>query len=150
MTWRTTFFCLLAVAFALPAAAQSRPVRSDQDILVQLERDWDAALRRHDVAFIDGILADEFVVTYDDGSRGDRAEELAQAASSNQQIDSSTQDEFMVKEYGDTAIVWFTLHLVGPSRGQTLQLNLRFTDVYVLRDGRWKCVSSHSTRVIAP
>jgi ketosteroid isomerase-like protein len=151
MTWRTTLCCLLAVAWAVPAAAaQSKPVRSDQEVLVQIERDWDAALRNHDVAFIDGILADDFVVTYDDGTRADRAEELAQAASFNQHIDSSTQDEFMVKEYGNTAIVWFTLHLVGPSNGQTLALNLRFTDVYVLQAGRWKCVSSHSTRIIAP
>ena len=150
MTWRMTFFCLLAVAMALPARAQSGPVRSDQEVLVQIERDWDAAFRRNDAAFIDGILADEFVVTYDDGSRGDRAKELALAVSFNQKVDSSTQDEFIVKEYGNTAIVWFTLHLVGPSKGQTLALNYRFVDVFVLRDARWQCVSSQSTRISAP
>jgi hypothetical protein len=26
-------------------------------------------------------------------------------------------------------------------------LTLRYTDVWVLRDGRWQCVSTHSTRV---
>lgn len=148
MTWRTTLFSFLTVVLGVPAVAQSQGVRSDQDILMQLERDWDAAFRRNDAAFIAGILADEFVVTYDDGSRGDRATELALAASFNQKIDSSTQDEFMVKEYGDTAIVWFTLHLVGPSKGQTLALNYRFIDVFVLRDARWQCVSSQSTKVI--
>ena len=117
---------------------------------MQLERDWDAAFRRNDVAFIDGILAEEFVVTYDDGSRGDRARELALAASFNQKIDSSTLDEFIVKEYGDTAVVWFTLHLVGPSNGQTLELTFRFVDVFVLRATRWQCVSSQSTRVTSP
>ena len=87
MTWRTTFCCLLVAVWAVPAAAaQSRPVRSDQDVLMQLERDWDAAFHRHDVAFIDRILADEFVVTYDDGVRADRKTELELAASLNENI----------------------------------------------------------------
>ena len=64
-----------------------------------------------------GLLADEFIATYDDGSRGDKAKELALAAEFNQQVESAIQDEFTVKVYGDTAVVWFTLHLVGTNRG---------------------------------
>ena len=115
-----------------------------------MERDWDAALRRNDVQFIDSILADEFVVTYDDGTRGDRATELAVAATFNPKGESSRLDEFIVKEYGNTAIVWFTLHLTGSVQGRASELTLRYTDVYVLRDAKWKCVSSQSTRVVAP
>jgi ketosteroid isomerase-like protein len=135
---------------ALPAAAQSKPVQSDQDVLMQLERDWDAALRHNDVKFIDAILADDFIVTYDDGSRGDRMAELAFAASFDQAVESSMLDEFIVKEHGNTAIVWFTLHLTGPIKGQTVELNYRFTDVFVLRDTKWLCVSSQSTRLLSP
>ena len=127
--------------------AQSAPVRSDQDILIQLEHDWDAAFHRHDAAFIDRILADEFIVTYDNGVRADRNVELELAKSLNENIESSMLDEFIVKEYGNTAVVWFTLHLVGPINGQRVQNDYRFTDVFVLRDGRWQCVSSQSTHV---
>ena len=130
-----------------PADAQSAPVRSDQDILIQLEHDWDAAFHRHDAAFIDRILADEFIVTYDNGVRADRTLELELAKSLDENIESSTMDEFIVKEFGNTAVVWFTLHLVGPINGQRVQNDYRFTDVFVLRDGRWQCVSSQSTRV---
>ena len=129
------------------ARAQSAPVRSDQDILVQLEHDWDAAFHRHDAAFIDRILADEFIVTYDNGVRADRKVELELATSLNENIESSSLDEFIVKEFGNTAVVWFTLHLVGPINGQRVQNDYRFTDVFVLRDGRWQCVSSQSTHV---
>ena len=54
-----------AAAAAVPgqAEAQGRRVRSDQEILEQLERDWDDAFRRKDIAFIDSILADDFVAT---------------------------------------------------------------------------------------
>src|SRR4051812_39984513 len=108
----------LLLLFAQSAAAQQAPpVKSDQDILVQLERDWDKAFHTHDVASIDKILADEFIVTYDDGLRADRKKELELAASFDEHVDSSTLDEFIVKEFGNTAIVWFTLRLVGPVNG---------------------------------
>jgi ketosteroid isomerase-like protein len=144
---------LLLFAFLVPAVAasggQSAPVRSDQQNLIKLERDWDAAFHRKDVAFIDSILAEEFVSTYGDGSRGDRAKELKLATEFNQQIDSSTLDEFVVKVYGNTAVVWFTQRLVGPSKGQPLTLTYRYVDVFVMRDGRWQCVASQSTKVTA-
>ena len=142
--------CVIVVLTVMPprAGAQASRVKSDQDILIELEHNWDAAFRRHDAAFIATILADEFVVTYDDGSRGDRARELELAVTFNQTAESATMDEFIVKEFGNTAVVWFTLHLVGPSRGQTLEVDYRYTDVFVLRDGRWQCVSSQSTRVV--
>ena len=150
MTWRDTLLSLLAVLAAVTTTgAQTGRVRSDQEILVQLEQDWDAASRRKDVRFIENILADEFVATYNDGSRGDRAKELALAADFNQQIDSSTLDEFIVKVYGDTAVVLMSQHLVGPSQGRQLELTLRYVDVFVMRAGRWQCVASQSTRVSA-
>lgn len=145
---RAAGFCaLLVCGITAAVAAQSAPVRSDQDILIQLERDWDAAFHRHDAAFIDRILADEFIVTYDNGVRADRKVELQLAASLNENIESSAMDEFIVKEFGNTAVVWFTLHLIGPVKGERVQNDYRFTDVFVLRDGRWQCVSSQSTRV---
>ncbi len=140
---------LLATCWALtaPAAAQNRPVRSDQQILIQLERDWDTAFRAKDIPFLENILADEFVATYGDGSLGDKTRELTLAKEFNKQVDSSTQDEFSVKIYGDTAIVWFRQTLTGPSKGQKLEVVYRYVDVFVLRSGRWQCVSSQSTRV---
>ena len=150
MAWRNTLFFFLAVASAVTVSgAQSQRVKSDQDILIQLEQDWDSAFHRRDVPFIANILADEFVATYGDGTRGDRAKELSIAANFDRQIDSSTLDEFTVKVFGDTAVVWFTQHLLGPSQGRQLALTYRYVDVFVLRDGRWQCVASQSTKVTA-
>ena len=150
MTWRETLLCLLAVVSAVQASgAQSQRVRSDQEILIQLEQDWDDAFHRKDVGFIENILTDEFIATYGDGTRGDKAKELALAATFNQEIESSTLDEFTVKVYGDTAVVWFTQHLIVSSQGRALALTYRYVDVFVVRGGRWQCVASQSTRVAA-
>jgi ketosteroid isomerase-like protein len=140
--------CVLAAACAVPAfAGQRPPVESDQEVLIRLERGWNEAFYRKDIAFIRNLLADDFIATYDDGSRGDKAKELALAAEFNQQVESAIQDEFTVKVYHDTAVVWFTLHLVGNRQGQRAELTLRYTDVWMLSDGRWLCVSTQSTRV---
>ena len=141
------WLCLILVAAStVPVSAAQRPAASDQEVLIALEQRWNEAFYRKDVAFIREILADEFIATYDDGSRGDKAKELALAAEFNQQVESAIQDEFTVKVYRDTAVVWFTLRLVGVRQGQRGELTLRYTDVWVMRDGRWQCVSTQSTR----
>ena len=148
MTWRAPFFFVLVAVWAVAASgSQDQPVQSDQQILIQLERDWDAAFHRKDVPFIEHILADEFVATYGDGSRGDKAKELTLAAEFSRQIDSSALDEFTVKVYGDTAVVWFSRHLVGPSQGRRLEVTYRYIDVFVWRASRWQCVASQSAKV---
>jgi len=145
---RHVLCCVVAAAWAIPASAsQQPPVRSDQEILIELEQGWNEAFYRKDVAFIENLLADEFMATYDDGSRGDKAKELALTAEFNQQVESAIQGEFTVRVYRDTAVVWFTLHLVGIRQGQRAEMTFRYTDVWVLRDGRWRCVSTHSTKV---
>jgi hypothetical protein len=150
MARRTALVFLLATAWAVGApGAQDRPVRSDQEVLTELERNWDTAFLHNDTTFIENVLADEFVATYPDGTRGDRAKELSLAAEFDQQIESSTLDDFLVKIYGDTAVVWFTRQLVGPSQGRRLELTYRYVDVFVWRAGRWQCVASQSTKVNA-
>jgi hypothetical protein len=141
---------LAMVATAIPSASQRTPVESDQEILIKLEQSWNEAFYSKNIAFIETLLADEFIATYEDGSRGDKAKELALAAEFNQQVESAIQDEFTVKVYRDTAVVWFTLRLVGVRQGQRAELTLRYTDVWIMRDGRWQCVSSQSTRLNPP
>ena len=141
--------CVLTVTCnaALTEASAHQPVQSDQQVLIELERGWNAAVYRQDADFVSSLLADEFIVTYDDGARGDKARELSLIAQFNQQVVSAVQDDFTVRVYQDTAVVWFTLNLVGMRQGQRAELTLRYTDVWVQRDGRWQCVSSQSTRV---
>ena len=149
MRWlRYVLCCVLAVAWTGAASpSHSQPIKSDQQILIELERGWNEAFYRKDVAFIEDLLAEEFMATYDDGSRGDKARELALTTEFNQQVVSAIQDEFTVRVYRETAVVWFTLRLVGIRQGQRTEVTFRYTDVWVLRDGRWRCVSTQSTKV---
>ena len=128
-------------------ALRAQRVQSAQQILIQLERDWVEALQRNDVAFVDSVLAPEFIATYGDGSRGDRVRELQLVKDFNQQVDTWTVDEFTVKVFRDTAVVWFTQRMVGPIQGKPTEIVTRYMDVFVNRDGKWLCVGSQSTKV---
>jgi ketosteroid isomerase-like protein len=147
MARHSPVWLVVAVLLAVAPAASAQRVMSDQDTLIELEQKWNAAFQSRDATFIETLLDDDFVVTYDDGARGDKAKELSLAAAFNQQIDSSRLDEFIIKVYGNTAVVLFTLHLVGPVNGTPTPITYRYVDVWVNRDGVWKCVTSQSTRV---
>jgi ketosteroid isomerase-like protein len=136
---------MLVAAGATTAAAQG--VKSDQQTLMDLERQWDSAFRNRDVKFIESILEPDFIATYEDGSRADKAKELALAGAFDQQIDDSELDDFTIKINGDTAVVWFTLHLLGPVQGKSVEIAYNYIDVWVLRNGQWKCIGSQSTRL---
>lgn len=144
---------VIGVAVALlamgGASARAQEVKSDQQVLIELERQWDAAFHRGDATFIETLLADEFIATYGDGSRGDKAKELSLATDQRQQVDSSRLDEFIVRTFGNTAVVWFTQILVGPVNGKPTEVRYRYVDVWVNRGGRWLAVASQSTRLNA-
>ena len=144
---RPLSWMLAAALLAAAAPADAQSAQSTRETLIELERSWNDAVYSGDVDVIDRLLADEFLGTYDDGSRGDKAREMDLVANFNQAVISAVQDDFRVAIYGDTAVVWFTLHLVGLRQGQEAELTLRYTDVWIRRDGRWQCVSAHSTRV---
>ena len=149
MSWRSALLVLL-VLVPSAAVAQSKPVRSDQEILIQLEKDWDEAFLRKDIKFIETILAPEFIATYGDGSRGDKAKELKLTEEFNQQVFGSAIGDFTVKVFGNSAVVWLTKRMIGPKDGKPIEVAYQYIDVFVLRDGRWQCVASQSTKLTAP
>ena len=142
--------CVSVVLVAATPSVHAQDVKSDQDVLIELERQWDAAIHRGDAAFLETVLADEFIATYGDGTRGDKAKELALVRENTQQVDSRRLDDFIVKIYRDTAVVWFTQRMVGPVQGKPTEVAYRYIDVWVVRDGRWQCIASQSTKLTAP
>jgi len=147
MTLRFRALGLVAALISVSAAAHAQDVKSDQQVLIELEMAWDAAFHKQDAKFIETLLADEFIATYGDGSRGDKAKELSLATETKQQVDSSRLDEFIIKIFGNTAVVWFTQILVGPVNGKPTEVRYRYVDVWVIRNGRWLAVASQSTRL---
>ena len=133
--------CLLLLcplSFAVPCpTGEAR----DGDALIQIEQAWARALELRDTAGLSCILADEFEDAGPDGTLTDRATTLARAA------------EHPAVHHDLSALRAHIQSDVGYIRGLATAINaqgkivarVRFTDVYVYREGRWQCVAGHES-----
>ena len=130
--------------------AQSAQPRGDHSAIEELEQRLAAAWVNGDRAFIDGLLADDWTVIDPSGRVLTKRQVLDEAfASADRRIDAMTIDEVQVRMVGGVAVATGRTRASGSYRGQQATVTLRFTDVFVLRDGRWYVVASQGT-VVAP
>jgi ketosteroid isomerase-like protein len=137
---------LLAIS-STPLKAQSGNV---EQVLLQLERDWEQANAKNDMTTIERILAPEFVITDSDGRLTTRAERIARGRSGAIKFQSFTVDDYQVHVVGDTAIVTGRVTQKGVRDGKDITGQERFTDTFVRRGGQWQAVATHSSRIAKP
>jgi ketosteroid isomerase-like protein len=124
----------------LQATQDAAAIRQLEAIEEQLASTW----KNHDCAGWGALLADDWSVTHIDAQviTKDQALEMCRTGPPV----TSAVDRLAVRLYGDTAIVTGrTKATVSGTAPQTV--TLRFTDVFVRRDGRWIAVASHATRL---
>ena len=150
---RATTWLVIAIAVAATVLAQDRkPATSGEDAatvehIKKLEHDRIQAGVRKDIASIAAATADEYIQIDWDGKVLDRTATLARIKSNNIRIQSNTLDEVDVRVYGDTAVVAGLAMRTGSMDGKDISAAIRYTRVYVRRDGRWQVVQFQQTRV---
>src|SRR5208283_2032338 len=129
--------CPLASATPCPTAQTK-----DEAALVQIEQTWARALEEQDVSALMCILADEFEDAGPSGTLADRSKILARAAD-HRGVHHELSD-LHARLYGDFGYIrGVATTLLDHGR---LQEKIRFTDVYVYREGRWQCVAGQESR----
>jgi ketosteroid isomerase-like protein len=123
-------------------------VSAEQE-LIKLENRWNDAIVKHDWAFFDQILADDYISTDFDGNVGTKADFLEFLRSGESVIASSIVDDMKVRIYGDTAVVTGRTTTVNEQyQGKDLSGQYRWTDTWVKDSlGRWRCVAEHVSRI---
>jgi ketosteroid isomerase-like protein len=109
--------------------------------LTEVEHRWVEALRTHDTAALDDLLADGFVDSTFRGETRTKREVLAGPAAGGA-YRSLRLDDLAVRTYGSTAVVTGVNVLRGPAGDEA---RVRFTDVFIRRHGRWRAVSAQET-----
>jgi ketosteroid isomerase-like protein len=125
-------------------------VKSIEDTLIQIEHDWVDAMVRGDAARWSRYIADEWVLTYSDGTLVTKPMALADLKEGALRIESFRLDDMKVRVYGDTAVVTGQITEKSKFRDKDTSGVRRITDVFVKRDGRWQAVASHESDVSAP
>ena len=116
------------------------------ETLSGIEERLAAAWVEGDRLFIEETLADDWSVTDLTGQVLTKAEVLKEVfGSANRQIVSMQIDDIKVRPFGDWAIVTGRTKAAGEYQGEVAAVTLRFTDVFIYRDGRWQVVVSQAT-----
>jgi hypothetical protein len=135
----------LAILFGLTPWAWSAecPTRQAKtaDTLVAIEHGWAQALAHHDVASVDCILADEFEDAGVEGELSNRNQTLARIP--QRKPGSNQLSEMKAHIHGEMGYVR-GLNTVINGEGKAVA-RVRFTDIFVYRDGRWLAVAGHET-----
>jgi ketosteroid isomerase-like protein len=132
---------LLAVFCIAPlASAQSSDATAK---ILALENKWNLAYKQRDVAAMSSILADDFIITVEDGNTYSKSGYIAHAGDSRTKVEVSELLDMKVRLHGNTAIVTGQYHEVGTEKGKTYEYHDRLTDTWMFLDGRWQVVASH-------
>jgi ketosteroid isomerase-like protein len=142
----TIFSSLLAGALTVtglvapPTAGAAEQGKLEQE-LMQLERNWCSAVVKSDAAALGAILADDLTDVSAMGKVGSKAQDLADLKTDKTTV--CEDDMMQARVYGDAAVV------VGRATIKSASFNgqIRFTDTYIRRDGRWRCVASQATEI---
>jgi ketosteroid isomerase-like protein len=135
---------LAVVLAAAPAPAPIGGGDVTREVL-SVERQWNEARAQADVAALDRILVDDWTVTHVNGTTDTKAKYLADLKSGARKFAGSvTEDDVVVRVYGDTAVVAGSSDSTVTFNGQRQGGKLHFTRVYVKR-GAWKMIVSHAT-----
>lgn len=149
---RLAQFLLLTVAATLPFAPTpaKAAVGSDEQTITQMENDWGVALVKRDLAVIDRVVAPEYMYTDPEGSLSTKAQTDADLKSGAMTYETFKLDELKVRIFGDTALVYGLDTEKSSYKGKDTSGQYRFTDVFVRRNGTWKAVNTHSSKVAKP
>lgn len=140
----TLLVILLATAtISLMAATCPTNQSKEENTLVQAEQTWAKALEKHDSDVVSCLMAEEFQDTDSNGELHDRTQALAHIP--QRPAYSNRLENVRARVYGDFAFVR-GLNKVVDSSGKLLA-QVRFTDMFVYRDGRWQAVAGQETLV---
>jgi ketosteroid isomerase-like protein len=137
---RTCAFILCLLLVSVGVAAQEK---SDAATIRALETKWTESYKQHSIDILSSLLAEDFVITVEDGSTFSKAGYISHTADSSVKVEVAEQSDLKIRIHGDTAIVTGAYYEKGESNGKRYEYHDRLTDVWMKVGGKWKVVASH-------
>jgi hypothetical protein len=134
------------VALCVATQANARPATADEHAqFTAIENEWLTDIVRHDGYALFRLLAQDFAHVSWNGTVEDKKDA----------IDSALKTPARQKHLGDMTVNLFndtTAIVAGETRmgDGDGEVSVRFTDVFVRRDGLWQAVSAQETLIQAP
>ena len=152
---RTATGVVVAAAFFLVTAA-AMPARgqgagpSVEDQLKKMEKDRAAAVVKGDVATVEKLTSDDYILINANGQLSDKPTTMNNIKTGNIKLTANDVSDLKVRVYGNTAVVTGKSNATGSIGGRELKGPVMFTRVYVKNNGKWQSVAFQQTPIVNP
>lgn len=122
---------------------------NDAGQLMYMENEWNEAAKKRDMGWFERHYADDLTeISSRNGARLNKADAIKQMKADKSVLESAELSETNVRMEGNTAIVTGVNRVKGrDEQGKAFDMRVRFTDVFVKRDGRWLVWATQGTVV---
>lgn len=118
----------------------------DYAVLWYLEQDWNDAVMKRDKDWFEKNFATDFTsISSTSAKLMTRSEDIADAMDTGITMDAVETTGMNVRIDGNTAIVTGVFRTKGKNDKGAFDRKIRYTDVWIKRDGRWQAWSSQGT-----
>ena len=135
----------LAVATFLVVAAAA--MADDLESVSRLDREISVATWTADPVWFQENLADDYVLVTPTGAVKTKRDVIRELSTPGMRMEPFEPFEVQVRVYGETAVVVGRMRQRFILGGIRYANDLRYTDVYVKRKGKWQVVSAHTSAV---
>jgi ketosteroid isomerase-like protein len=104
---------------------------------------WTESYKQRSIDILSALLAEDFVITIEDGSVYSKAGYITHSADPATHVQVAELSDLKVRLHGTTAIVTGAYHEKGESNGKPYEYHDRLTDVWMKTGGSWHVIASH-------
>ena len=114
-----------------------------ESTVLALEHRWNEVYKSGDIDGMNSLLADDYIMTEEDGSTFSKPGYIAHYGNSTVRVDVSKMSDLKVRMHGNTAVVTGAYREKGTKKGKPYEYRDRLTDVWMSTNGRWQLIVSH-------
>jgi hypothetical protein len=137
----------IGLALALCAGSLVASEAEDRAELTRIEEQMAALLVKHDPAGLEPLLAADWKLVLSEGGIMSRNQLLDALKSGKLKFTADSAEQLDIRFFADTAIVIGITNSRGTWEGEEFSGRDRFTDVFIRKNGKWLCVSTHTSNL---
>ena len=132
---------VLLVCLTIRVAAQEPSGTAAQ--VRKLEEKWTAAYKERQINILSSLLAEDFVITVEDGNTYSKEGYITHSADTSVKVEVAELADLRVRVRGNLAVVTGAYHERGTSNRKPYEYHDRLTDVWVKAGNNWQVIASH-------
>lgn len=137
-------FCCIS----LPSGAQE--ASTDAAKIMVMEKKWGDAYKQRDLNLLSSLLAEDFVITVENGSTYSKVGYISHTADVSVSVALAELSDLKARILGNTAVITGAYHEKGISKGIRYEYRDRLTDVWVKVGSKWQLFASHFSVPLNP